>query len=187
MMKGMSTRLLGIVGLSLFCTSRLAIGGEPPTVVSQLTCTDTYSCCLQRNAGRSENCGEGMDSAAASAAAAAAIAELAVAINEEKLNGSTRVVAQHLARLLELAQVGGVPPDEDPNDRDSEGHWWKEIKTHLQNIQKAIKGARSRKQVMAAYRRAKEFTEEQIAEIETRLIEAARKMSETVPRFLPPE
>jgi hypothetical protein len=79
MMKGMSTRLLGIVGLLLFCTSRLALGGESPAVVSQLTCTDTYSCCLQRNAGRPENCGDVLDSAAASAAAAAAIAELAVA------------------------------------------------------------------------------------------------------------
>jgi hypothetical protein len=105
-------------------------------------------------------------------------------IKTPQLLGNTRQVAIHLARLLRLSEVGGMPPEEDPDPgNDNDKHWWKEIKTFLKNIQQAIKGA-SRRQVMREL--GKEFTEEQILEIERRLIEAAKKMGEDPPPFLPP-
>ena len=54
----------------------------------------------------------------------------------------------------------------------------------LKNIQDAIHGA-GYKQVMRE--RLKEFTEEQIDDIALRLVEAAKKMGERPPPFLPPK
>ena len=106
------------------------------------------------------------------------------AIQTEKLLGNTRQMAMHLARLLRLSEVGGMPPEEDPDPgNDNDKHWWKEIKAFIKNIQQAIKGA-SRKQIMRELR--KKFTEEQIIDIERRLIEAAKKIGEEPPQFLPP-
>ena len=105
------------------------------------------------------------------------------AINIKNLLGNTRPLAQHLARLLRLPQVGGVPPEEDPDPgNNNDKHWWKEIKTFLKNIQQAIKNA-SRSQVMRDLRT--EYTDEQILDIEKRLKEAAQKMGEDIPPFPP--
>ena len=105
------------------------------------------------------------------------------AINIKNLLGNTKPLAQHLARLLRLPQVGGVPPEEDPDPgNNNDKHWWKEIKTFLKNIQQAIKNA-SRAQVMRDLRG--EYTDEQILDIEKRLKEAAQKMGEDIPPFPP--
>jgi hypothetical protein len=74
----------------------------------------------------------------------------------------------------------GEPPK---NNNDNDNHWWTEIKAFLQAIQQAIKGA-SRRQVIRELLK-QGFTEEQIAEIEAKLIEAARMMGEQPPTFLP--
>jgi hypothetical protein len=97
---------------------------------------------------------------------------------------NTTKAAEHLARLLGLASVGGVPPGEPPGNGDGDKHWWHEIKAFLKNIQDSHKGA-SYKQVMREL--LKEFTEEQIDDIALRLVEAAKKMGERPPPFLPPK
>jgi RHS repeat-associated protein len=107
----------------------------------------------------------------------------ALAINGKAIRGNTVQVAIHLARLLRLSEVGGQPPDEDPDPGDdNDKHWWKEIKTFLKNVQKALDGA-SRKQAMREL--LKEFTEEQIDDIVQRLAEAASKMGDDLPPFIP--
>lgn len=105
-------------------------------------------------------------------------------INGDRLRGNAGQLAAHLARLLALASVGGVPSGEPPkNNNDNDPHWWKEIKAFLKNIQSAI-GNASRKQVLREL--GKKFTEEQILEIERMLAEAAKRMGEPPPPFLPP-
>lgn len=105
-------------------------------------------------------------------------------LNGERLRGNTRQLAAHLARLLALASVAGVPSGEPPkNNNDNDPHWWTEIKAFLKNIQSAI-GKASRKQALRELQ--KKFTEEQILEIERQLAEAGRRMGEPPPPFLPP-
>jgi hypothetical protein len=110
---------------------------------------------------------------------------VAMAINGEKLDGETRQLAIHLARLLRLSDVGGMPPNEPPDPgHDNDRHWWHCIKTYLKNIQSALKDG-SRKQALRELLK-RGFTEEQIVEIERRLAEAAGQMGEDAPPFLPP-
>ena len=103
----------------------------------------------------------------------------------KSLGTHTRRVAEHLARLLRLSEVGGVPPGEDPDPgNDNDNHWWKEILNFLQSIQRNIRGA-SRRQVMKALK-DRGFTEQQILDIERRLAEAAEYIfGQNPPPFLP--
>jgi hypothetical protein len=118
------------------------------------------------------------------AAAAAGTGLIALKINGERIRGNTQRLAEHLARLLRLTNVGGVPSGEPPSpNNDNDPHWWTEIKAFLKNIATGM-GDASRKQVMRELQ--KKFTEEQILEIERRLIEAAKKVGEDPPPFLPP-
>ncbi|NJR43393.1 MAG: hypothetical protein HC767_12765 [Akkermansiaceae bacterium] len=78
-------------------------------------------------------------------------------------------------------QVDPAPHFEDPGD-DNDNHWWKEIKGFLKNVASATKGA-SRKQVLRELRRR--FSDDQIIEIEAKLAEAATKMGENPPPFIP--
>ncbi|MEM6929726.1 MAG: hypothetical protein AAF602_22495 [Myxococcota bacterium] len=81
--------------------------------------------------------------------------------------------------------MGGLPPDEDPDPGDdNDNHWWTEIKAFLKNIRQAIKGG-SRPKALRELRRKGAFTDEQIADIERRLLEAAEHMGEDPPDFLP--
>ena len=106
-------------------------------------------------------------------------------INGAKLVGNTRPLAVHLARILGLATVGGMPSGEPPKkDDQTDRHWWKECKAFLKNIASAIKDAK-RKQVLRELR--EDFTEEQALEIERRLAEVAKLMGEDPPTFLPLE
>jgi RHS repeat-associated protein len=106
-----------------------------------------------------------------------------LAINGKNVRGNTIQIAIHLARLLRLPQVGGQPPDEDPDPGDdNDEHWWNEIKGFLKNVQKALDGA-SRKQAMREL--LKEFTEQQVDDIIQRLAEAASKMGGPRPPFIP--
>ncbi|MCG8423119.1 MAG: DUF4157 domain-containing protein [Proteobacteria bacterium] len=119
------------------------------------------------------------------AIAAASTTVLALRIKGDQLRGNTERLAEHLARLLAVASVGGVPSGEPPsNNNDNDPHWWKEIKAFLKNIQSSIKGA-SRKQVMRELLRKGKFTEQQIRDIANKLVEAANKMGEPPPPFLP--
>lgn len=122
--------------------------------------------------------------AALEALSQAGVTALAVAVNGAKLCSNTRRLAEHLARLLGLGSVGGVPSGEPPGNGDGDKHWWHEIKAFLKNIQDGLKGA-SYKQVMREL--LKDFTEEQIDDIALRLVEAAKKMGERPPPFLPPK
>jgi hypothetical protein len=122
----------------------------------------------------------------ASLQAVAAAGEVLVALRIKggQLRGNTEQLAVHLARLLGLGSVGGVPSGEPPkNNNDDDSHWWKEIKAFLKNIKSAIGDARH-KQVLREL--SKRFTEEQILEIERRLAEAAKRMGEPPPPFIPP-
>jgi hypothetical protein len=104
-------------------------------------------------------------------------------INGDNAIGNTVQVAIHLARLLRLSEVGGMPSGEPPDPGDNnDNHWWKEIKGFLKNVATATKGA-SRKQVLRELRRR--FSDGQILEIEARLAEAAAKMGENPPPFIP--
>jgi Domain of unknown function (DUF4157) len=115
--------------------------------------------------------------------AAAGTTLVMLKLNGDRLRGNTEQLAVHLARILALASVGGMPSGEPPkNNNDNDPHWWKEIKAFLKNIRSAI-GDASRKQVLRELR--KKFTEEQILEIERMLAEAAKRMGEPPPPFLP--
>lgn len=107
---------------------------------------------------------------------------IALKLNGDKIRGNTGQLAAHLARLLGRGSVGGVPSGEPPGNGQDDNHWWKEIKAFLKNIRDGI-GDGSRKQVMREL--LKRFTPEQIAEIEKALVEAAKKMGEPPPPFLP--
>ena len=116
----------------------------------------------------------------------------ALAIQRGQLVSNTARTAEHLARLLRLSDVGGVPPGEDPDPgHDNDKHWWQEIKNFLKAVRQAIKkgaGTHSRKQALrelAKGHKGHKFTEAQIREIERRIIEAAKKMGDSVPDFLP--
>lgn len=116
---------------------------------------------------------------------AAAGSGIVLAVQGERLAGNTRQLSVHLARLLALASVGGAPSGEPPKrNNDDDKHWWTEIKSFVRSIGQATKGA-SRKQVIRELLR-QGYQEEQILEIERRLIEAAEKMGEQAPPFLPP-
>jgi hypothetical protein len=118
------------------------------------------------------------------AVAVAGTGLIVLKINGDKIRGNTERLAEHLARLLRLDTVGGVPSGEPPSpNNDDDPHWWTEIKAFLKNIASGI-GKASRKQVMREL--MKKYTEEQILEIQRRLIEAAKKMGENPPPFLPP-
>lgn len=103
-------------------------------------------------------------------------------LNGEKIRGNAEQLAAHLARLLGLAAVGGVSSGEPPGNGQDDDHWWTEIKAFLKNIRDAYKDA-SRKQVMREL--LKRFTQEQVDDIVRALEEAAKKMGEPPPPFLP--
>ena len=132
------------------------------------------------------------DLARAWAAATTSLEEVAasgigivLAVQGDRLAGNTRQLAVHLARILALGSVGGAPSGEPPKPNDNnDKHWWSEIKAFLKSIGQATKGA-SRRQVMRELLR-QGFDEQQVLEIERRLVEAAIKMAEEVPPFLPP-
>ena len=109
---------------------------------------------------------------------------IALKLKGDQLRGNTERLAEHLARLLALTAVAGVPSGEPPKKGpDDDKHWWTEIKAFLKNVRSAI-GQASRKQVMRELQ--KRFTEEQIREIEQLLAKAAKMMGEGPPSFLPP-
>ncbi|QRN98154.1 hypothetical protein JRI60_03515 [Archangium violaceum] len=111
----------------------------------------------------------------------------ATAIDGESINSQLIHIARHLALILELDQVGGVPPGEPPNKR-THRHWWREIKTAVRNIQQKMKNCRSRNQLMASLGKARNQpprTPEQIADIEARLAMVARMMGEEIGELLP--
>lgn len=106
-------------------------------------------------------------------------------IQGDQLRGNTERLAEHLARLLGVAAVGGVPSREPPgNNGDHDRHWWREIRAFLGSIRSATRGA-SRKQVMRELLRRGKFSAEQVLEISAKLIEAAKKLGEPPPPFLP--
>jgi hypothetical protein len=110
--------------------------------------------------------------------------ETALAVQRPQLEGHVKNIAKHLARILGRSSVGGIPPGEDPKwNKETDNHWWKEVRASLKAIQQAIKGA-SRKQVLRELLK-KEFTEAQILEIEAALAEAARELGNELPPFLP--
>jgi hypothetical protein len=111
-------------------------------------------------------------------------------IDGDNIRGNAEQLAIHLARLLRLSEVGGEPPDEDPDPgNDNDNHWWKEIKTFVKNILKASKGASRRQVFRELMKRSKGkggYTEEQILDMERRLVEAAAKMGESIGNVFPP-
>jgi hypothetical protein len=174
----------------------------PPAAAQRalLDCGNTYECCIQKYPGL-ESCGPAMQSASRhvadkardvvevmdAAASAVDSATQAAAIDGESINSQLVHVGRHLALILELEQVGGMPPGEPPN-KQTHGHWWREIKTAARNIRQKLKHCRSRNQLMAAIGKARNHparTLEQIADIEARFAEVARKMGEDVGELLP--
>jgi len=162
-----------------------------PTAAQQplLECGNTYECCIRKYPSL-ESCGPGTHEAARALQAidsATDSATLATAVDGESINSQLVHIARHLALILELEQVGGEPPGEPPNKK-THGHWWREIKTAVRNIQQKLKNCRSRHQLMASLGKARNHparTPEQIADIEARLVEAARKMGEQLGELLP--
>jgi hypothetical protein len=84
-----------------------------------------------------------------------------------------------------LESVGGIPPGEPPN-KDTHSHWWKEVKAALKNIKQLLKNAKSRRQVLAELQKDGRFSAEQVADIEARLVEAAKAMEDDTPMNLLP-
>lgn len=165
-----------------------------------IECGNSYECCIRKYPS-AESCGPATTSSARQAVekvrdateAAQAIANLedsatlATAIDGESINSQLIHIARHLALMLELDQVGGVPPGEPPN-KQTHKHWWREIKTAVRNIHQKMKNCRSRNQLMAALGKARNQpsrTPEQIADIEARLSMAARMMGEEIGELLP--
>jgi hypothetical protein len=108
-----------------------------------------------------------------------------MAVQGPRAAGQLTNIARHLARLLALSSVGGVPSGEPPKKDDKDDkHWWSEIKGSIQQFRQAIKGA-SRKQVLRELIKLG-FTEAQIAEIEAALTRAAEQMGEVIGNLLPP-
>lgn len=172
----------------------IMLGWHLPAAAQQplVDCFSTYDCCVQKHGA--SNCTQQREGAVQRAAEDAADlarvgatgnssdpnAALATAIDGEKLNSLLKHIARHLARVLEIEEVGGQPPGENP-DGETKNHWWREIKTGVKNIQQALKRCRSRKQMLAALRNVSEaLTDAQIADIEARYSQAARQMGEEV-------
>ncbi|MDB9518154.1 hypothetical protein PN466_14480 [Roseofilum reptotaenium CS-1145] len=115
---------------------------------------------------------------------------LILKIKGKELVSQTEKLAEHLARLLRLENVGGIPPDEDPDPGTyNDNHWWGEIKGFAGNANKALKGKKgstaSRKQALREFE-SRGITEEKLLDIEKRLVEAAQKMQQPKPDFIPP-
>ena len=190
-MKGTSMRYLLLV-FALLGTSQPAIAQAP-----LIGCVSTYDCCVQK-LGASE-CApqhEGIVQQIADDAVnvlklgstadnAEQNVSLATAIDGKKLNSYLKHVARHLARILDLREVGGVPPEE-PHRAETVNHWWGEVKDAMKNIHQVLKRCKSRRQIMSALRAISgALTESQIADIEARLPQAARKMGDAVGELLP--
>ena len=106
-------------------------------------------------------------------------------VQGDRASGQLTNIARHLARLLALGGVGGVPSGEPPkNNNDDDNHWWSEIKGSIQQFLQAVKGA-SRKQIIRELLK-RGWTEDEIAEIVDKLKEAGRLMGEDPPDLLPP-
>jgi hypothetical protein len=111
---------------------------------------------------------------------------LATAIDGGALDSYLKHVASHLALILAVDQVGGIPPPDKPPREQTRSHWWREVKAAMKNLKQVLKKCRSRRQMLAALRNvANAPTELQIADIEARLAEAAQKMGDTVDELLP--
>jgi hypothetical protein len=118
--------------------------------------------------------------------AAAGTVLLATAIDGGALDSYLRHVASHLALILAVEQVGGIPPPDKPPREQTRSHWWREVKAAMKNLKQVLKKCRSRRQMLSALRNVSNApTESQIADIEVRLTEAARKMGDTVDELLP--
>ncbi len=155
-------------------------------------CMTTYDCCVKRHGA--VNCAPGAQGAVRRAAEDAVNmvkagshepdVTLASALDGGKLSSLLEHLARHLARILELEQVGGIPPEEAPREQ-AKRHWWAEVKTAVKNIRQALKRCKSRRQMISALRSAASmFTEAQIADIETRLLQAAEKMGDEVDELI---
>lgn len=186
-----------VAPLGLFLMALLA-GVPAQAQLPGIDCKTTYDCCVMEHGAAAcvqteESAArvvieKGLEAAEAANAASAALdaAALATAIDGESVNSLLVNTAQHLARLLELEQVGGVPPGEPPDKRNHK-HWWREIKTFVKNIRQKLKSCQSRKQLMASLKSATKHaprTLEQVADIEARLLEAARMMDDAVEELI---
>ncbi|WP_224249218.1 hypothetical protein [Hyalangium gracile] len=158
----------------------LAAQAQQTMELAQAPCTSTYDCCLMRNPGTPQVCGGRIGATNTEGTAA-----LATAVDGKALASQLAHMAAHLARLLALSEVGGVPPGEPPN-KDTDKHWWTEIKASLKNVKHLLKNARSRRQVLAELRKDGRFSEQQVADLEARLAEAAKKMGDDTPMNLLP-
>ena len=163
-----------------------------------LDCATTYDCCIKRKGAA--HCApqqEGIIQAAEDAVNVIRVgsaatpdestATLANAIDGETVNSQLVHSAEHLALILELKEVGGVPPSKPPKEETNK-HWWREVKTAVRTIHRELKNCRSRRQLFAALGKARNRaprTPEQVADIEARLIEAAKKMGESVEELIP--
>ncbi len=162
-------------------------------------CFSTYDCCVQRHGMGScapsregaleKAAGDALKRLEAEAGTAAepsfSNASLATAIDGKKLNSYLKHVARHLARILNLEEVGGIPPGEEFRE-ETQRHWWREVKDATKNIQQVLKRCRSRRQIVAALSNVTDaLTEAQIADVEARLLEATRKMGDEVGELLP--
>lgn len=108
-----------------------------------------------------------------------------MAVQGPRAAGQLTNVARHLARLLALGAVGGVPSGEPPKRNDDDDpHWWAEIKGSIRQFWQATKGA-SRRQIMRELSKHG-FTEAQVAAIEAALLRAAKQMGEVIGTLLPP-
>lgn len=109
----------------------------------------------------------------------------AMAVQGAQAAGQVGHLAEHLARILGVAAVGGVPSGEPPkkNDRDDE-HWWTEIKAAVKNFMQATKRG-SLKQIMRELAK-RGFGQKEMAEIEAMLKKAGEMMGEDLGPLLPP-
>lgn len=176
-------RALVVTGLGLVVPR--AASAQAPAQCAPLD--SSVVCCLKMHPGQFARCGASVAETAADVAEAAEVAEQNWAISEDSIRSLVKKnIAVHLARLLKLPEVGGQPPGEPPSNR-SDNHWWHEIKTWCARVNHALRRS-SREQVIRDLTRgSNRLTEEQIRDIEQRLIEAAKKMGEEPPKFLPKE
>lgn len=176
----------------------LALGGMLvsglPAVAQQpfVDCVNSWECCVQKFRDPAA-CGPGSRSttrqSVETALDASKHAESAIqstAVDGKSVNSQLNVIAEHLALILGLEQIGGIKrPDKAPRE-ETRKHWWNEVKTAMQNIRQELKRCRSRKQLISALeKRRNAFTPAQITDIEARLAEAALLMGEEVGELLP--
>jgi hypothetical protein len=176
-----------ILGAVLLIWSQSAVAQQP-----FVDCVNSWECCVQKFRDPTA-CGPGSRSTtrqsverALNTANHAESATQSTAIDGKSVNSQLNVIAEHLALILELDQIGGIKrPDKSPR-KETRNHWWSEVKTAMQNIRQELRRCRSRKQLLSALgKRRDALTPAQIADIEARLTEAALLMGEEVGELLP--